>query len=385
MRTLRFATAAELLLKAEGRKPSPTDDAVDVAWLGLMGDRPAVAESKLRTVVASLEPRLFLQADLRLVVATGLLTPRRAARLIAETLDPATRTSSSVGVVRGESLLDRLEELSLAGCELRETPGGSRLVDEPSPPVAVWAPAGAGPIAETLAVGARVVVTQSADIATAAIAASVDAYAWPPNELDRYAAAAAASQLSQQTLNREFVIDEAGEAMLTGEPSTSSAKLMLPDLEARAEVVLSSGGFRIAVQEATPPSAGREVIALLPEGPTAAFTVSAPDGASLDRLASRLKRVVGEAGAEVQADLRVLHRSAESPLLAASFSSASAAALERVLGLTELACDAARGMVLSRPLADEIFTPTRTWRTEAHRELLQYGVDVRPADEWLSG
>ncbi|QDT67538.1 hypothetical protein MalM25_04380 [Planctomycetes bacterium MalM25] len=158
--------AARLAAQAPpGGVLEPTDDSVERAYLDLRDDRPDVARSKLATVAAVFAPRLHLQAGLKLLIASGELSPDEAASHFAPALLAAgDRAASKIAVVRGEDVLGRLEELIQSGCVYRQS--GRSLVEERRPVVSAWAAAPSEALEEAFERGASVVVSHCAEYAS---------------------------------------------------------------------------------------------------------------------------------------------------------------------------------------------------------------------------
>ncbi|MEQ8849355.1 acyclic terpene utilization AtuA family protein [Botrimarina sp.] len=125
--------------------------------LELSADRPAVALSKLRTLGRALGPTLYVQPDTQLRLVTGELSPAQAAREFCRAQVAGGNDGVRIGVVRGEGVLDRLEEFLAAGCDLD---GERSLRDAGRQPAAAWAQAGAGVVDAAFGAGASVVVSR---------------------------------------------------------------------------------------------------------------------------------------------------------------------------------------------------------------------------------
>lgn len=168
--TIKLIDAAQLAATAPpGGVLPPADETAELTYLDLRADCPSVAASKARAVATAFGPSLYLRASLRLVVACGELRPSTVAGWFAPSNQPANE--GQIAVVHGEDLIERLEELMLAGCELGAM--------EP-PPVAAWAPASVPCLHDAVATGASVIVSRFAAPAHVAEAVDVEASARTP-------------------------------------------------------------------------------------------------------------------------------------------------------------------------------------------------------------
>ena len=380
MTTIRLASAARLALSAPPSGVArPTDDGVAYALLDLSGEVPSVAESKMRTILPRLAARLFLQGDLRLIVASGRLEPKAAASVIADALDTEIPSELTLGVVRGESLLDRLEELTLAGCSLQKADTEGRLLDEPIPPAAVWAPTGAGPIVEALAAGASIVVTQAADIGTMAIAAAAETFAWTSESLEKYASAAATTRFALLHQIDAVLSDDGASLTLNSEESiTPTESVTLPDLSYTAVFNHNEDDVTPTLSGIQPPKATRRIVATMPTGAKLQVLISLPGKEKSSReAASLLNRLQDCTPAEVTLSIQPI---ANDWLLLEVHGEHTADVVEAAQNL-ELVCE--DRAILRRPLLRDITPCFGPWVTEVPLELLQYGVDVRRTSDWL--
>ena len=368
----------------------PTDDGVAYALLDLSGEVPSVAESKLRTIFPRIAGRLFLQGELRLIVASGRLEPKAAASVIADALDAEIPSDLTLGVVRGESLLDRLEELTLAGCSLERPDAEGRLLDEPIPPAAVWAATGAGPIVEALAAGASIVVTQAADIGTMAIAAAAETFAWPATSLEKYASAAATTRFALLHLH------EKADAVLSDDrdyipskdiPSKDGAydfdeeSITLPDLSYTATFQQNKNDVTTILSDVEPPGETRRVIATMPVGAALQTLISLPGSEGdpeNDAFRKRLQKMIPPAV------VLAIEQVGNSGSFLLRVQGKHMADVVDVAENLELQFDWMWGShILRRPLLRDITPCFGPWVTEVPLELLQYGVDVRRTTDWL--
>lgn len=163
-----IADAARLAAQAPaGGVLEPTDDTIERACLDLRDDRPEVARSKLAAVAAAFAPRLHLQAGLKLLIATGELSPDEAARRVATALLAVGEgTASRIAVVRGEDVLGRLEELIQSDCVYRQS--SLSLVQERRPVAVAWVAPPQELIERAFDQGAGVVISHGGEFASRA-------------------------------------------------------------------------------------------------------------------------------------------------------------------------------------------------------------------------
>ena len=111
------------------------------------------------TVLESLLPALTAQPNLRIVTNAGGMNPQACAAAAGQILARAGFARLLVGVVSGDDIVGRLDELGRAGCRLENLETGEPLSALRQPIASANAYLGARPIAEALAGGARLVLT----------------------------------------------------------------------------------------------------------------------------------------------------------------------------------------------------------------------------------
>lgn len=146
-------------------------------------------------VLKSICPALRLQQQLRIVTNAGGVNPLACARAAADELDREDLTSVKIGVVSGDDLLDRLNELQAAGCEFQNVDTGQPLRELAEPIVCANAYLGAQPIAEALSDSARVVITGRVADASLAVGPAVYEFNWNWDDWNRLAGASVAGHL----------------------------------------------------------------------------------------------------------------------------------------------------------------------------------------------
>ncbi len=381
MTTIRLASATRVALSASSSGgDAPTDDGVSYALLDLSAEVPSVVESKIRTILPRFAARLFLQGELRLIIASGRLEPKAAASVVADVLDAEIPLERTLGVVLGESLLDRLEELAIAGCSLERWHAKGHLLDEPIPPAAIWASTGAGPIVESLAAGSSIVVTQAADIGTMAIAAAAETFAWPFDALERYAEAAAAARFALQHQADALLSNEGAQVPFTDRVSDlAEESVTLPDLSYAATFREKKNEITTMLSEVKSLGTERRVVATIPAGAALRSLISLPSDRDSQLLRDRLQEF-SPAGVSLSI-MQVDDRSFFLQVLGQHTADVVEAAQH-----LELLCEPQHGLaLLKRPLLRDITPCFQRWNTEVPLELLEYGVDVRRTPDWLDG
>jgi len=102
-----------------------------------------------------------------------------------------------VGVVHGDDILDRLEDLLARGHELRNMDTGRPLTDVLDRVQSANAYIGAGPMVEALERGATVVITGRSTDTALTYAPMIHAFGWTPDDVDRLAAGVVAGHINE--------------------------------------------------------------------------------------------------------------------------------------------------------------------------------------------
>lgn len=140
------------------------------------------------SVLERLCPTLADQSQLRVVTNAGGVNPHACACAAGEILQAAGLGDARIGVVSGDDLLPRLEELQADGCDLAHLDTGAPLSSLEPRIVSANAYLGAPPIVQALAADARVVVTGRVADASLTVGPAVHDLGW---EWDDYPALAA--------------------------------------------------------------------------------------------------------------------------------------------------------------------------------------------------
>jgi hypothetical protein len=148
-------------------------------------------------VLDRLTPTLRAQPRLRVVTNAGGMNPSGCAARAKEVLARVGITDRRVGVVSGDDLMPRLDELLAAGHTLNHLDTGAPLSSIRDKVVSANAYLGARPIADALRGGANVVVTGRVADASLTVGPAAHEFGWGFGEpdLDRLAAATVAGHL----------------------------------------------------------------------------------------------------------------------------------------------------------------------------------------------
>lgn len=148
---------------------------------------------------------------------------------------------ASVGVVFGDDILDRLEDLVRRGHELRNMETGRPLTDVLERVQSANAYIGARPIVEALERGATVVVTGRSTDTALTYAPMMHAFGWSPEEHDRLAAGVVAGHINECGAQAT-----GGNTLADWEAIPDLADVGFPIIEARPD-----GGFVVTKHDGT--------------------------------------------------------------------------------------------------------------------------------------
>jgi hypothetical protein len=147
------------------------------------------------TVLESLLPALKTQPKLRIVTNAGGMNPQACAAAAGRILAKAGLADTAIGVVSGDDVVRRLEELQKAGCRFENLDTGQPLASLGRPIASANAYLGARPIAEALAGGARIVVTGRVADASLTLGPAVHQFGWAWDDWNRLAGGSVAGHL----------------------------------------------------------------------------------------------------------------------------------------------------------------------------------------------
>ncbi|MFO7894970.1 MAG: acyclic terpene utilization AtuA family protein [Longimicrobiales bacterium] len=185
----------------------------------------------------------LLEKDIRVVTNAGgvnLEACRDALREAARRSVGAGK-GARIGVVLGDDILDRLEELIEAGHELRHMDTGDPLTDVLDRVASANAYIGAGPILEALEQGATVVVTGRSTDTALTYGPMMHAFDWADDDWDRVAAGVVAGHINECGAQAS-----GGNCLIDWETLPDMAGIGYPIIEAHAD-----GSFVVTKHEGT--------------------------------------------------------------------------------------------------------------------------------------
>jgi hypothetical protein len=155
-------------------------------------------------ILRSLVPALKSQPQLKVIANSGGVNPPACVRAAAKILAEAGLGDTAIGCVSGDDLLPRLDELRHSGCDFTNIDTGQPLTgllaaatssQPPTPVVAANAYLGARPIVDSLAGGARLVITGRVADASLTVGPAIHHFGWRWDDWNRLAAASVAGHL----------------------------------------------------------------------------------------------------------------------------------------------------------------------------------------------
>ena len=148
-------------------------------------------------VLGRLGPILKDQPQLKIVTNAGGMNPKGCATKAADALAKAGLRGTRIGVIAGDDLMPRLDDLIAAGHTLDHLDNGEPLASIRNRVVSANAYLGAEPIVKALKLGARIVITGRVADASLTVGPAAFEFGWGFGEanLDRLAAATVAGHL----------------------------------------------------------------------------------------------------------------------------------------------------------------------------------------------
>lgn len=146
-------------------------------------------------VLERLAPHLLAQQHLQIVTNAGGMNPPACAAKARAVLDRYGLASRRIGVVSGDDLMPRLDELLAAGHQLTNLDTGAPLSEIRSRVVSANAYLGSRPITDALAGGASIVVTGRVADAALTVGPAAHRFGWRWDDWDRLAAGVTAGHL----------------------------------------------------------------------------------------------------------------------------------------------------------------------------------------------
>jgi hypothetical protein len=146
-------------------------------------------------VLRQLAPILQRHPDLKIITNAGGMNPQVCAARASAVLGEAGLTERRIGIVHGDDLLPRIDELLTQGHALTNLDTGEPLSVIRDRIVSANAYLGARPIVEALRQGADVVITGRVADASLTLAPAVHEFRWAWDDWDRLAAGTVAGHL----------------------------------------------------------------------------------------------------------------------------------------------------------------------------------------------
>jgi hypothetical protein len=146
-------------------------------------------------VLGRLTPHLLAQSKLQIVTNAGGMNPQACAAKARAVLDQAGLANRRIGVVSGDDLLGRLDELLAAGHSFTNLDTGEPLTVIRDKVVSANAYLGSAPIAQALAEGASFVITGRVADACLTVGPAAHAHGWHWDDWNRLAGGTVAGHL----------------------------------------------------------------------------------------------------------------------------------------------------------------------------------------------
>jgi hypothetical protein len=146
-------------------------------------------------VLERLIPQLKQQPNLKIITNAGGMNPGACAHRARAILDKAGLGERRIGIIRGDDLLPRLDNLMSQGHAFTHLDTGDPLSNVRSRVVSANAYLGSRPIVQALRQGAAIVITGRVADASLTVAPAVHEFDWPWDDWDRLAAGTVAGHL----------------------------------------------------------------------------------------------------------------------------------------------------------------------------------------------
>ncbi|MBN1855093.1 MAG: DUF1446 domain-containing protein [Pirellulales bacterium] len=153
--------------------------------------------SEFQAMIQSLCPLIFLQPQWKIITNAGGMNPRTCVESVSAILSENGSPNLAIGVIFGDDLFGRLEELIAAGCSFDNINTGEPLDQLKRPIVAANAIFGGEPIAKALDDGARLVLSGLVGGESLAVGPSLHSIHGTSNNLNLIASAAVVGHLIQ--------------------------------------------------------------------------------------------------------------------------------------------------------------------------------------------
>lgn len=150
-----------------------------------------------RDFVRALEPALddIVDRGISVVTNAGGMNPMGCAEAVAALARSHGRTGVRIGVVTGDDIFGRIDELAAAGVSMAHIDTGAAFEEVRDRAVSANAYLGAAPIAEALRDGAQIVITGRCTDSALALGPLLARYDWADDDWDRRAAGIVAGHI----------------------------------------------------------------------------------------------------------------------------------------------------------------------------------------------
>ena len=146
-------------------------------------------------VLQSVCPALFLQSQLKIVTNAGGVNPKACAEAAGEVLVENGSPELAIGVVCGDDLLDRLEELTAAGCAFENVDTDESFHDLKKPVVAANAYLALSLSSKPWPVAPRIVLSGRVADVSLTVGPAMHQFGWAWDDWNKLASATVAGHL----------------------------------------------------------------------------------------------------------------------------------------------------------------------------------------------
>ncbi|TWT37756.1 hypothetical protein KOR34_27190 [Posidoniimonas corsicana] len=336
------------------------------------GDAPA---EQLPRTLRTLGPQLYMDAQLRLVASLAGGDPSIAGPHAAQTLVDTGNPDLPLAVVRGQDVLDRLEEL-LLHTDLAHAETGQRFVELSAKTVGAIASLGPRAVSQAVKQGARAVLTAHetpAVLCEAVARAATGKRDLPTARKLGQTLADCSPQAVSDTLRRpEWSPEQSLQAELTADLDV--------EFFGGAELTDSARRRFAETSSAVDPDQSNLTLTYL-DGYQARLVLWASEAAAR----GRLEEVLTNAPPELRPCICPPSAAADGALVEVTLHHANRAKVENAAAELAGVLEVASGVLGLRriggpPLVEPRY---RQWPTVLPVELLEWSIDIKPAQQWV--
>lgn len=146
-------------------------------------------------IIADLVPALKAQSQLRIVTNGGGVNPIAGARKVAQVLSETGLGNTTIGVVTGDDIKEKIPQWLAEGLPLNNFDTGQPLKELNKPIISANAYLGARPIADLYSQGAKIIITGRVADASLTLGPAAAHFAWKWDDWNTLAAASVAGHL----------------------------------------------------------------------------------------------------------------------------------------------------------------------------------------------